>query len=133
MHRIDLEVAPIERPIRIVVVDLARASWILGALDREGQAACRTKLVARVLLVGRQAMAELVGLSLRRVVARTLGGNYQRPLKVDPHGRLKTERVPVPEDEKSEGGDHCHEEHEAAECTGSPRFGPTGPTLPGAS
>jgi hypothetical protein len=34
VHRIDLEVAPIERAIRVVMIDFARTARIFGALHR---------------------------------------------------------------------------------------------------
>ena len=44
VNRVDLEIAPIERAIRIVMVDLARAARVFGTLTRSdmlGQTCCR--------------------------------------------------------------------------------------------
>src|ERR1035437_9761686 len=48
VHRIDLEIAPIQRPVGIVVIDLARAPRIFGALDSQRYTARRAEFVAGV-------------------------------------------------------------------------------------
>jgi hypothetical protein len=62
MHRVDLEVAPIERPVGVVVIHLAGAARVFGALNSQCDAAGRPEFVAGVLLVRRQPPAKLIGL-----------------------------------------------------------------------
>jgi hypothetical protein len=50
MDCVDLKVAPIERAVRVVVVDLAFALRILRPLDRESNPAVGAKLSARILV-----------------------------------------------------------------------------------
>ncbi len=54
VNRIDLEVAPIERAVGIVVISFAFALRIFCALNGERYPACRSELLAGVLLVSRQ-------------------------------------------------------------------------------
>src|ERR1039458_8858013 len=41
VHRVDLEIAPIQGAVGVVVIDFAGSLWILGALDCEGNPAGR--------------------------------------------------------------------------------------------
>ena len=70
VHFIDLEIAPIQRPVGIVVVDFARAPRILSTLNGECYPVRRAEFVAGVLLVGRQAVAELIGLTFDGILDR---------------------------------------------------------------
>jgi len=58
VHRVDLEVTPIERAVGVVVIDLAGAAWVFGTLNRQCDAACRPEFVTSVLLVRRQPAAD---------------------------------------------------------------------------
>src|SRR5664280_3913756 len=53
VHRVDLERAPIQGAVGVVVIDFASSLRILGALNCEGNPAGRAEFVAGVLLVGR--------------------------------------------------------------------------------
>ncbi len=64
---VDLEITPIERPVRIVMINLAVTPWVFSSLDCERNPARRTEFVASVLLIRGQPVAELVGLSLSRL------------------------------------------------------------------
>ena len=66
VHSVDLKITPIEGTVRIVVIDLAIAVRVFGALHGKGNAAGRTEFVAGILLIGRETVAELVGASLGR-------------------------------------------------------------------
>ena len=92
MDRIDLKVAPVERSVGIVVIDLALSLRIFRALDGERQPAIGSKLRASVLLIGRQRMA-LIELRLISIFGFRPQRNHQRPLKMEAHGRLQAERV----------------------------------------
>src|SRR5579871_2234001 len=94
VHGIDLEVSPIERAIGVVVIDLAGSARVLGALDRQRYAAGGAELVAGVLLVSREAVAELVGLGLGRFGVCDSLRNHKGPLQVDAQGRLQCEGIP---------------------------------------
>jgi hypothetical protein len=63
VHGVDLEVAPVERAVGIVVVNLAGAFGVLRALDRERYAACAAELAAGVLLVCGEPASACNGLS----------------------------------------------------------------------
>ena len=60
MDRIDLEIAPVQSAIGVVVIDLALALRIFSALNGQGDAAIRTELPAGVLLPCGEAVAVLV-------------------------------------------------------------------------
>ena len=83
MHRVDLEVAPIERPIGVVMIDLAGAARVFGALHRQRDAAGRSEFVAGVLLVRRQPPARLIGLGSTRFLRRSPRRDHQGPLESD--------------------------------------------------
>lgn len=93
MYRVDLKIAPIERAVGVVMVDLALALRIFGPLYRESNAASRAKLPACVLLIGSQRMPLLIELSFKCIGCFRALRNYERPLKMQPHRRLQTERV----------------------------------------
>ena len=130
MHGIDLEIAPIQRSIGIVVVDLARASRILGALNGQGNSALWAELVTSVLLVGRQAVAGLIGLGPGGVLSGSLRRRHQRPLKVESDRRLKAEGVLGTKDEDCERCDHRHKQNDAAKNRGDRRLAPAAPREP---
>src|ERR1017187_1473297 len=52
VHRVDLEIAPIQGAVGVVVIDFAGSLPILGALNCGGTPAGRAELVAGILLVG---------------------------------------------------------------------------------
>src|ERR1035438_5119748 len=81
VHGVDLEVAPIERSVGVVMKDLALAAGIFGTLNCQCDPACRSELVASVLLVRRQAAAELIGLRFDRIFRGDSWCNDQRPLE----------------------------------------------------
>ena len=54
MYGVDLKVPPVERAIPVVVIDLAFPLWVFGSLDGQRYLACRTELLAGVLLVRRK-------------------------------------------------------------------------------
>src|SRR5438445_5203451 len=62
VDRIDLEIAPIQRSVGVIVINLAGAARIFGALHGERDAAVRSEFIAGVLLVSRQPAAELIHL-----------------------------------------------------------------------
>lgn len=64
MDSVDLEITPIDRPVGIVMINLALAPRIFSPLDRQRSAARRTEFIASVLLIRREPVAPLVGLSL---------------------------------------------------------------------
>ena len=64
MHRIDLEITPVESAVRIVMVYFAVASRVLGPLYCERDPAGRAELVTSVLLEGRHLVAILIDLDL---------------------------------------------------------------------
>ena len=70
---VDLEIAPVQRPVRVVVIDFASALRVFRPLNRQGNPAFRPELPARVLLPGRKTTAVLVG-------ARFFGGFRFHPL-----------------------------------------------------
>ena len=131
MHGIDLEIPPIQSAVGIVVVDLARAPRILGALNGQGHPARRAEFVAGVLLVGRQAMAGLIGLSFYGIFTGSFSRDNQRPLKEDFHRRLKAECVSVPQNQNRKGGGHCQKQHNPGRSSGDRRFGRTTPPSTG--
>jgi len=63
MDSVDLEITPVERAVRIVVVYLAVAPRVLGALNGERDSTLRTEFITSVLLVRGQREAKLIGLS----------------------------------------------------------------------
>jgi len=85
VHRVDLEVAPIERAVGVVVIDLAGTARVFGTLDCQCDAACRPEFVTSVLLVCCQPAARLIGLCRACFLCRISRGNYQRPLEADAH------------------------------------------------
>jgi hypothetical protein len=93
VHGVDLEVAPVERAVGVVVVDLALAARILGALHGECDAAGRSKFVAGVLLVGGETAARLVGADFAGDLGLPSGGEHERELKADEERRAQTDRV----------------------------------------
>ena len=113
VHRIDLEVAPIECAIGIVMVDFARAARVFGALNGQRDAAYRPEFVAGVLLICGQSAAGLIALGLARFLRRNSWGNYQRPLEADAQRRLQRDGVLTLQrddghaDSRSEGEQQC--------------------------
>src|SRR5215471_6176172 len=95
MHSIDLEVSPVERTIRVVMVNLTCALGILGALDRQCHSRGRAKLLARILLVCSKAPTVLVSLCGGSFFARRSEADDQWRLEVDPHRPLQAECVAV--------------------------------------
>ena len=67
MDSVDLEITPIERTVRIVMISLAVTARVFSPLHCQRNAARRTEFVASVLLIRGQPVAELVGLSLSRL------------------------------------------------------------------
>ena len=82
MDRVDLEITPIERPVGIVMINFAFSPGIFSPLDCQCNAARRTEFIASVLLICRQAVVELVGLSLSGL-ASGLGRYHHWPLEPD--------------------------------------------------
>ena len=64
MDGIDLEITPVERAVRIVMIYFAIASWVLGPLYCERHSTGGTELITSVLLERRQLVAKLIGLGL---------------------------------------------------------------------
>ena len=64
MDRIDLEITPVKRPVRIVMVYFAVASRVLGPLYRERDSTGGAELITSVLLERRQLVAKLIDLDL---------------------------------------------------------------------
>jgi len=64
MDRVDLEITPIERPVRIVMVYFAAASRVLGPLYCERDSTGGAELITSVLLERRQLVAKLIDLDL---------------------------------------------------------------------
>lgn len=92
VNRVDLKISPVERPVRVVVVNLALALRVFSALNRERDAAGRTKLGTGVLLISVEGMP-LVPLGFRRIYrSGSFGSNY-RPLKSESDRRLQAKRV----------------------------------------
>jgi len=77
---VDLEITPIERPVRIVMINLAVTPRVFSPLDCQRNAARRTEFVASVLLIRCQSVAELVGLSLS-CLPRSPGRYHHWPLE----------------------------------------------------
>src|SRR5260370_1485202 len=57
VNSVDLEVAPIERPVRVVMVNLAFTLRVLRALDGKREAAIRPEFAAGGLLAAKAAVA----------------------------------------------------------------------------
>jgi len=87
MNSVDLEITPVERAVRIVVVNFAVASRVLGALHGECDSTGRTEFITGVLLERRQPVAKLIG--LRRFGLRLLdsGRKNHWPLPTQSQGR----------------------------------------------
>ena len=113
VDRVDLEIAPVQGAIGIVVIDLAGATWVFGPLNGQRDAALRAEFVAGVLLIGGQMVAELIGLGFDRVSTGDLGSHHERPLPVYSYRRLQAECVPVSQDEDCERCDHGHQQDDA--------------------
>ena len=64
MDRVDLEITPVERAVRIVVVYFAIAPRVLGPLYGERDPTGGTELITSVLLERRQLVAKLIRLRL---------------------------------------------------------------------
>ena len=62
MDSVDLEITPVERAIRIVMIDFAGAPRVLGALNGERDSTVRTEFITSVLLERRQPVTKLIGL-----------------------------------------------------------------------
>jgi hypothetical protein len=62
MDSVDLEITPVERAVRIVVVYFAVASRVLGPLYGECDSTGGTEFITSVLLERRQPAAKLIGL-----------------------------------------------------------------------
>src|ERR1700690_281612 len=77
---VDLEITPIERPVRIVMISLAVPPRVFSPLDCQRNAARRTEFVASVLLIRCQSVTELVGLSLS-CLPRGPGRHHHWPLE----------------------------------------------------
>ena len=60
MDRVDLEITPVERAVRIVVVYFAVASRVLGPLYGERDSTGGTELITSVLLERRQLVPKLI-------------------------------------------------------------------------
>src|SRR5664279_1777786 len=58
VYRVDLKISPVERAVGVVMVDLARAARVFGALNGQGNAAVRTEFIAGVLLIRRKPPAK---------------------------------------------------------------------------
>jgi hypothetical protein len=69
MDRIDLEVTPIKRAVRVVMIGFATAPRVLGAF-RKRNAARGAEFIACVLLESREAVPELVSPSLVSLILR---------------------------------------------------------------
>ena len=126
---VDLKIAPVQRAVGVVVIDLAGAARVLGPLNGQGDAALRTEFVAGVLLIGGQMVAELVGLRFDRVPAGDLGSYHERPLQVDSYRRLQAECVAVAQDQDCERCGHGHQQDDAGK-NGRERSGRGGPSRP---
>jgi hypothetical protein len=61
MDSVDLEITPVERAIRIVMIDFAVAPRVLGVLNGERDSTVRTEFITSVLLERRQPVAKLIG------------------------------------------------------------------------
>ena len=64
MDCVDLEISPVKRPVRIVMVYFAVASRVLGPLYGERDSTGGTELITSVLLERRQLVAKLIRLGL---------------------------------------------------------------------
>ena len=89
MDPVDLEIAPIERSVRIVVVDLAISLRVFCTLDSQGDPAIRAELPACVLLPRREPAPALVGFGLSCRSGLRTSSDDQRGLESQSHRRLK--------------------------------------------
>ncbi len=105
MDGINLEVSPVERAIRIVMVNLTRAPWVLRPLDCQGDSTRRAKLEACILLVRRKVPTFLVGFSRRNFFARGPLADHQGRLEMNAHWPLQTESVAVQQKTNGSGRD----------------------------
>jgi hypothetical protein len=64
MDSVDLEITPVERAVRIVMIYFAIASRVLGPLYCERDSTGGTELITRVLLERRQLVPKLIRLDL---------------------------------------------------------------------
>ncbi len=92
MNGVDLEIAPVECAIRIVMINLTLALWIFDALDGQRNPAIGPKLAARVLLI-RGERSLLIGLSMMNNFGLRAAAHHHRRLKVNAHGRLNRQAV----------------------------------------
>jgi len=113
VNGVDLKISPVERSIRIVVVDLAGAAGILGALNGQGDPARGAELIAGILLVGGEVTAELIGLGVGGVPAGEFGGNHNRPLEADFQRGLEAEGIVVAQVDRREDRGHCQQDQQA--------------------
>src|SRR3954465_8977354 len=86
MYGVDLKIPPVECAVPVVVIDFAFSLWVFGPLDRECDAACRTKLLARVLLVCRE-RGSLIALRFVSIHRFRPASNHQRRLEAHAHRR----------------------------------------------
>ena len=97
VNSIDLEVAPIERPVRVVMVNLAFTLRVLRALDGKREAAIRPEFAACILLPGREAVSVLIGLGLGGISGSDALRHDDRRLKMEADGRLETQGIVIVE------------------------------------
>src|SRR5690348_2822350 len=131
MHGVDLEISPIERAIGIVMVDFAGAARVLGALNGQGNPTVRAELVAGVLLVSGETMAELIRLGFGSLGVGASFRNDDRPLDVQAQGRLERERIARLQHRSGNAGQNGQEYKQAREPyppqSGTPAAGSLGP------
>jgi hypothetical protein len=92
MHRIDLEIAPVESAIGIIVINLTFTLWIFRPLYGQSDAASAAELLAGILLVGVKWM-HLVQARLMGAFGSRPARDHQRRLQVQDNGRLQAERI----------------------------------------
>ena len=83
VHGIDLKVAPVERAVGIVVVDLALPTRVFGPLNGQCNPARGSELITGVLLEGGEPVAKLIGLGCPRFLGKHSRSNHQRRLQPD--------------------------------------------------
>jgi len=109
VDRVDLEIAPVQRAVRVVMIDLAFTLRVLDALDGKSCPASRTEFSASILLVRGKGM-QLVRSRFKRLRRFGSAADDQRGLEVDPERDLEAESVPGVNDH-----DQVNEQHSSHE------------------
>src|SRR4051794_33581841 len=93
MDCVDLKISPVERPIQVVVVNLALALGVLRTLNSQRGAAIRTELLTRILLIRAESVPQLIELCGKGIFCFKPRGDDNGPFKAKTHRGLETDGV----------------------------------------